>query len=77
LGFRVAVGKTLRGSAVEAADGSRRIVAQFTVYSRAMGVAMAQPAYDTGESHERKVIQELLSGMDPGGVMIQTDAHAC
>jgi hypothetical protein len=67
-------GKTLRGSAVEAADGSNRFVAQVTVYSRALGVAMAQTAYDTGESHERKVLQELLSGMDLEGVLVQTDA---
>jgi hypothetical protein len=67
-------GKTLRGSAVEAADGSNRFVAQVTVYSRAPGVAMAQTAYDTGESNERKVLQELLSGMDLEGVLIQTDA---
>jgi hypothetical protein len=67
-------GKTLRGSSVEAADGSNRFVAQVTVYSRALGVAMAQTAYDTGESHERKALQELLSGMDLEGVLIQTDA---
>ena len=77
MGFRVAVRKTQPGSAFEAAVGSKRFVAQFTVYSRALGVAMAQPAYNTGESHERKVLQELLSGMDQGGVLIQTDADAC
>lgn len=34
-------GKTLRGSAVEAEDGSHRFVAQVTVYARALGVALA------------------------------------
>ena len=35
---------------------------------------MGQTAYDTGESNERKVLQELLSGMNLEGVLIQTDA---
>ncbi|MEB3319749.1 MAG: transposase family protein, partial [Cyanobium sp.] len=43
-------GKTLRGSAVEAEDGGHRFVAQVTVYARALGVALAQKAYDTHES---------------------------
>jgi hypothetical protein len=34
-------GKTLRGSAVAAEDGSHRFVAQVTVYARALGVALA------------------------------------
>jgi hypothetical protein len=67
-------GKTLRGSAVEAADGKHRFVAQVTVYARALGVALAQKAYDTGESHERAALQELLATMDLEGVLIQADA---
>ncbi len=43
-------GKTLRGSAVETDNGTHRFVAQVTVYARAIGVALAQKAYDTGES---------------------------
>ncbi|MCX5953871.1 MAG: hypothetical protein NTZ40_10345 [Cyanobacteria bacterium] len=77
MGFRVAVGKALRGSSVEAAYCSKGIYAQFSVYTWTLGVAMAQPAYGTGESHERKVLQKLLSWMDPGGVLIQPDVHAC
>lgn len=46
-------GKTLCGSATEGEDGKLRFVAQVTVYARALGVAMAQMSYDTGESHER------------------------
>jgi hypothetical protein len=37
-------GKTLRGSAVETQDGIHRFVAQVTVYTRALGVALAQKA---------------------------------
>ena len=50
-------GKTLRGSAIESEDGSHRFVPQVTVYARAIGVALAQKAYDTGESSERVLIQ--------------------
>ena len=67
-------GKTLRGSAVEAEDGSHRFVAQVTVYARALGVALAQTTYDTGESSERAALKELLSTLDLEGVLIQDDA---
>ena len=67
-------GKTLRGSAVEAEDGGHRFVAQVTVYARALGVALAQKAYDTHESSERAALKELLSSLDLDGVLIQADA---
>jgi hypothetical protein len=41
-GFREAVGKTLRGSAIETEEGNRRFMAQVTVYARALGVALAK-----------------------------------
>jgi hypothetical protein len=66
-------GKTLRGSAVEAEDGPDRFVAQVTVYARALGVALNQKAYDTGESSERAALRELLSTLDFEGVLIQAD----
>ena len=67
-------GKTLRGSAVEQEDGSHQFVAQVTVYARALGVALAQTTYDTGESSERAALKELLSTLDLEGVLIQADA---
>jgi hypothetical protein len=67
-------GKTLRGSALETRDGSHRFVAQVTVYARALGVALAQKAYDTGESSERAALKELLSTLELEGVLIQADA---
>ena len=67
-------GKTLRGSAIETDDGNHRFVAQVTVYARALGVALAQKAYDTHESSERSALKELLSSMDLDGVLIQADA---
>ena len=67
-------GKTLRGSAIETEDGNHRFVAQVTVYARALGVALAQKAYDTHESSERAALKELLSGLELEGVVIQADA---
>ena len=67
-------GKTLRGSAVETEDGNHRFVAQVTVYARALGVALAQKAYDTHESSERAALKELLSTLDLEGILIQADA---
>jgi hypothetical protein len=67
-------GKTLRGSAIETDDGNHRFVAQVTVYARALGVALAQKAYDTHESSERAALKELLSSLDLEGVLIQADA---
>jgi len=67
-------GKTLKGSAIETADGNHRFVAQVTVYARALGVALAQKAYDTHESSERAALQELLSTMNLEGKLIQADA---
>lgn len=49
-------------------------VAQVTVYARALGVALAQKAYDSGESHERAALQELLATMVLEGVLIQAGA---
>ncbi len=67
-------GKTLRGSAIETEEGNHRFVAQVTVYTRALVVALAQKAYDTHESSERAALKELLSSLDLNGVLIQADA---
>jgi hypothetical protein len=67
-------GKTLHSSAIEGEQGTHRFVAQVTVYARALGVALAQKAYDTGESSERAALKELLASLDLEGVLIQADA---
>ena len=59
---------------MEVEDGSHRFVAQLTVYARALGVALAQTTYDTGESSDRAALKELLSTLDLKGVLIQADA---
>ena len=73
-GQLVCDGKTLRGSAVVAEDGSHRCVAQVTVYVRALGATLAQTIYDTGESSEWTALKELLSTLELEGVLIQADA---
>jgi hypothetical protein len=67
-------GKTLRVSAIETEDGNHRFVAQVTVYARALGVALAQKAYDSHDSSERTALKELLSTLDLEGVLIQARA---
>ena len=67
-------GKTLRGSIVATDGGGGAFIAQVTLYSKALGAAIAQATFDTGENHERTVLRELLSTMDLEGVLIQPDA---
>ena len=66
-------GKTLRGSIVSTASGSA-FIAQVTLYSAALGVAISQACYATGENHERAVLRQLLGELDLNGVLIQADA---
>jgi hypothetical protein len=49
---------------------------QVTLYSAALGVAIAQACYVTapGDNHERAVLQKLLGELDLEGVLIQADA---
>ena len=48
--------KTLRGSIVPAAGGGSEFIAQVTLYSAALGLAISQACYATGENHERAVL---------------------
>jgi hypothetical protein len=49
-------------------------IAQVTLYSAALGVAISQACYATGENHERAVLRQLLGELDLNGVLIQADA---
>jgi hypothetical protein len=73
LGFREAVGKTLRGSAAQpdGADGATRFVTQVALYARDLGVAIAQTSFDTEESHERAALKALLGTLELEDVLIQ------
>jgi hypothetical protein len=67
-------GKTLRGSIAPTAGGGSAFIAQVTLYSAALGVAISQACYATGENHERAVLRQLLGELDLEGVLIQADA---
>ena len=67
-------GKTLRGSIEPTAGGGSAFIAQVTLYSAALGVAISQGCYATGENHERAAFQKLLGELDLESVVSQADA---
>jgi len=67
-------GKTLRGSIEPTPGGGSAFIAQVTLYSAALGVAISQACYATGENHERAVLRQLLGELELEGVLIQADA---
>ena len=67
-------GKTLRGSIEPTTGGGSAFIAQVTLYSAALGVAISQACYATGENHERAVLRQLLGELDLEGMLIQADA---
>jgi hypothetical protein len=70
----VCEGKTLRGSIEPTAAGGSAFIAQVTLYFAALGVAISQAWYATGENHERAVLRQLLGALDLESVLIQADA---
>jgi hypothetical protein len=60
----------LRGSIEPTAGGGPTIIAQVTIYSAALGVAISQAFYATGENHERAVMRQLLCMVDLEGVIM-------
>ena len=70
-------GKTLRGSIAENASGAARFIAQVSLYSNSLGVAIAQSTYATDAGSEISALRELLDRVDLTGMLIQADAlHA-
>jgi hypothetical protein len=49
-------------------------ISRVTLYSKALGAAIAQATHDTRANHERAVLRELLSTMNLEGILIQSDA---
>jgi hypothetical protein len=49
-------------------------ISQVMLYSAALGVAISQACYATGENHERAVLRQLLGELELEGVLIQADA---
>lgn len=70
-------GKTLRGSIDETPTGAARFIAQVSLYSQTLGVAIAQTTYATDASGEIQALRQLLEAVDLEGVLVQADAlHA-
>jgi hypothetical protein len=67
-------GKALRGSIETTARGGLAFIAQVTLYSAALGVAISQTCYAKGENYERAVLRQLHGELDLDGVLIQADA---
>ncbi len=74
LDWLVSDGKTLRRSIEPTRSGGSAFIAQVTLYSAALGVAIAQACFSTAENHERAALLQLLRELDFDGVLIQ--AHA-
>ncbi len=66
--------KMVWGSIEPTAGGGSAFIARVTLYSAALGVAISQACYATGENHERAVLKMLLGELSLEGVLIQADA---
>ena len=70
-------GKTLRGSIAENVSGAARFIAQVSLYSNSLGVAIAQNTYATDSGSEISALRELLDRVELSGLLVQADAlHA-
>lgn len=70
-------GTTLRGSITENASGAARFIAQVSLYSNTLGVAIAQSTYATDAGGEIAALRQLLDRVELEGLLVQADAlHA-
>jgi hypothetical protein len=70
-------GKTLRGSIAETDSGAAKFIAQVSLYSQSLGVAIAQTTYATDAGSETQALRQLLDAIELEGVLVQADAlHA-
>jgi hypothetical protein len=67
-------GKTLRGSIAETASGAARFIAQVSLYSNSLGVAIAQSTYATDAGGEIAALRQLLDRVELEGLLVQADA---
>jgi hypothetical protein len=56
--------KVLHSSVEPTAGGGSTFIAQVTLYSAALGLAISQACYATLENHERAVLKQLLGELD-------------
>lgn len=66
-------GKTLRGSIAETDSGAAKFIAQVTLYSQSLGVAIAQTYYATDAGSETQALRKLLDAIELEGVLVQAD----
>jgi len=70
-------GKTLRGSITETPSGAARFIAQVSLYSNTLGVAIAQNTYANDAGGEIAALRQLLDRVELNGLLVQADAlHA-
>ena len=70
-------GKTVRGSNAENNSGAARFIAQVSLYSQRLGVAISKTTYATDASGELQALRQLLEAVELEGVLVQADAlHA-
>ena len=67
--------KTLRGSIGERDPGAAHLIAQVSLYSRGLGVAIAQTTYATDVSGEIQALRQLVDAVELDGVLVQADAR--
>ena len=67
-------GKTLRGSIEATGSGGSAFIAQVTLYSAALGLAIAQGCYATNQGNEHAELKKLLGEQDLEGVLNQSVA---
>ncbi len=59
-------GKTLRSSTAENTCGSAHFIAQVSLSSQSLGVAIAQTTYATNASREKQALRQLLEAVEIG-----------
>ena len=66
--------KALRDSIEPTSGVGSAFIAQVTLYSAALGVAIRQACFATGENHELAELRQLLGELDLVGVLIKANA---
>ncbi len=66
-------GKTMRGSIAEPGSGAATFIAQMSLYSQSLGVAIAQTTYTIDAGSETQVLRQLLEAIELEGVLVQAD----
>jgi hypothetical protein len=66
--------KTLRGSIADTDSGAAKFIAQVSLCSQSLGVAIAQNSYATDAGSETQALRQLLDAIELEGVLVQADA---